>query len=124
MGSPSTKVDPASVLERIVPGQWSWNSLKHLNLNLINCCASPRPLLQQHHSAPDSSWRLSRQVRERYGVQLTRLITGRGGVRQVITPGGMRRQAKYQLRPEVAHAQVLKLAAHLGRYPGLGGGTA
>lgn len=67
------------------------------------------------------SWRLSRQVRERYGVQLTRLITGRGGVRQGMTPGGMRRQAKYQLRPEVAHTQVLKLAAHLGRYPGLGG---
>jgi hypothetical protein len=67
------------------------------------------------------SWRLSRQVRERYGVQLTRLITGRGGVRQVLTPGGMRRQAKYQLRPEVAYTQVLKLAAHLGQYPGLAG---
>lgn len=67
------------------------------------------------------SWRLSRQVRERYAVQLRRLITGRGGSNAVLTPGGLRRQARYQLRPEVAHQQVLKLAAHLGRYPGLAG---
>lgn len=60
------------------------------------------------------TWRLSEAARAHYRQRLARLITGRGGIP---VPG----QQPYQLPDETAHAQVLKLAEHLKRYPGLSG---
>jgi hypothetical protein len=60
------------------------------------------------------TWRLREAVRAEYRQRIARLITGRGGVpRMGISP--------YQLPAESARLQVLKLAEHLGRYPGLSG---
>lgn len=60
------------------------------------------------------TWRLSEQVRAHYRMHITRSITGRGGHPQ---PG----ERPYQLPPETARQQVLSLAQHLTRYPGLSG---
>lgn len=81
------------------------------------------PLVWRHYqltTTPEGriTWRLSEATRRRYEVQIARLITGRGGVR--IGANG-RKRAAYQLPPESAHRQVMKLAEHLRVYPGLAG---
>lgn len=60
------------------------------------------------------TWRLTEAIREHYRKRINRLITGRGG-----PPGPGERP--YQYPPETARTQVLLLAQHLQRYPGLGG---
>lgn len=60
------------------------------------------------------TWRLTEAIREHYRKRINRLITGRGG-----PPGPGDRP--YQYPPETARTQVLLLAQHLQRYPGLAG---
>ena len=60
------------------------------------------------------TWRLSENIRTDYRQRLARLITGRGGIPGVGT-------SPYQLPAESARIQVLKLAVHLGHYPGMSG---
>lgn len=60
------------------------------------------------------TWRFNEQARAHYRQRVARIITGRGGLP---APG----ERPYQLSPETAHAQVLRLAAHMTNYPGLSG---
>ena len=60
------------------------------------------------------TWRLSEQARGHYRQRINRLITGRGGVPAL-------GQRPYQLPPETARLQVLRLAEHLCHYPGFSG---
>ena len=81
------------------------------------------PLVWRHYqltTTPEGrvTWRLSEATRQHYRERIARLITGRGGVRR--GPDGHHR-APYQLPPESAHQQVLKLAEHMRVYPGLSG---
>jgi hypothetical protein len=80
---------------------------------------SQQPLTWRNYSLTRTAkggvtWRLSEQVRDQYRKRIARLITGRGG-----KPAAG--EQPYQLPSHVAHQQVLNLAAHMMRYPGLSG---
>lgn len=77
------------------------------------------PLIWRHYQLVRSStgsitWRLSEAMRAHYRQRLNRLITGWSGKPK---PG----DRPYQLSPDTARTQVLLLAQHLQRYPGLSG---
>jgi len=76
------------------------------------------PLIWRHYELVTTesgriSWRLRASARVHYRQRLARLITGRGRLSPSGTP--------YQLDSPSARRQVLRLAEHLGRYPGLSG---
>ncbi|WP_245556563.1 hypothetical protein [Deinococcus aquatilis] len=80
---------------------------------------APYPLTWRNYELTQTAagritWRLSTEARQHYRARIARLITGRGG-----QPGYGKRP--YQLPPQTAHDQIIKLAAHLQHYPGLSG---